>query len=311
MTSQSPTAFSRRTVQFTSGDSYCTAWLYRPANDSHAPVPVVVMGHGIGATREMGLAPYAERFVASGLAVLVFTHRHLGDSGGEPRQVMSMSEQLADWDAALDFVKELPEVDQRRVAVWGSSVGGGHAIAVAAKHKELTAAVAQVPYTDGVASTRAHGLGVRETAVLGGVMARDFLAAARGKQPVTIPLAAQPHELGLMTAHDALPGMLKLADGYEWDNRVAARSLIGMMLYRPGRLAKDVAAPILFCISTIDSVAPSGPTERYVRKAPRADVRHYDAGHFDMYVGDAFVKLVTDQTDFLLSHLKPAQVTTG
>ena len=126
--------FRRRTVDFRSGDSFCSAWLYLPHTVSEAPVPVVVMGHGLGATREMGLAPYAERFAAAGLAVLVFTYRHLGDSGGEPRQVLSMTKQLADWDAALEYAAGLPEVDRSRVAVWGSSLGGGHAIAVAARH---------------------------------------------------------------------------------------------------------------------------------------------------------------------------------
>ncbi|MFJ9151637.1 alpha/beta hydrolase [Streptomyces sp. NPDC102270] len=310
MTHKATTKFSRRTLQFASGDSYCSAWLYLPDTASHTPVPVVVMGHGLGATREMGLAPYAERFAATGLAVLVFTYRNLGDSGGRPRQVLSMTKQLADWDAALEYAAGLPEVDRQRVAVWGSSLGGGHAIAVAARHPELCAVVAQCPFTDGPAS--AGALGIRETLVLGGVLARDFLAAARGKEPVTVPVAAAPGQLGLMTAPDALPGMLKLVpDGYEWVNRAAARSLINIVRYRPGRAAKDIAAPILVCISRTDSVAPPVPTERYVRKAPRGDIRHYDAGHFDFYFGKAFEQLVTDQTEFLVSHLKPAQVTSG
>ncbi|MFF0079307.1 alpha/beta hydrolase [Streptomyces canus] len=134
MTHKAATKFSRRTVQFASGDSYCSAWLYLPDTASDSPVPVVVMGHGLGATREMGLVPYAERFAATGLAVLVFTYRNLGDSGGGPRQVLSMTKQLADWDAALEYAAGLPEVDRQRVAVWGSSLVGGHAIAVAARH---------------------------------------------------------------------------------------------------------------------------------------------------------------------------------
>ena len=119
-------------MTFRSGDSFCSAWLYLPDSASESAVPiVVVMGHGLGGTREMGLAPHAERFVRAGMAVLAFTYRHLGDSGGEPRQVLSMTKQLADWDAALEYAAGLPEVDGSRVAVWGTSLGGGHAIAVA------------------------------------------------------------------------------------------------------------------------------------------------------------------------------------
>lgn len=294
-------------MDFRSGDSYCSAWLYLPDSVSDTRAPVVVMGHGLGATREMGLAPYAERFAAAGLAVLVFTYRHLGDSGGQPRQVLSMAEQLADWDAALAYATALPEVDASRVAVWGSSLGGGHAIAVAARHPELRAAVAQCPFTDGIASARA--LGVRESLTLFGFVARDVLAAARRKEPVCVPVAAPPGQPGLMTAPDALPGMLALLpENYQWVNRAAARSVLSLLRYRPGRAAKRIAAPVLICISATDSVAPAGPTERYARQAPRGDVRLYAAGHFDFYLGDAFAQLVTEQTEFLVSHLQPAAV---
>ncbi len=296
--------FRRRTVTFRSGDSHCTAWLYLPDNASDTPAPVVVMGHGLGATREMGLAPYAERFAAAGLAVLVFTYRHLGDSGGQPRQLLSMSKQLADWDAALDYAASIPEVDRSRFAVWGSSLGGGHAIAVAARHPELRAAVAQCPFTDGRAS--AGALGVRESLTLFGFVVRDFVASVRGKEPICIPVAAGPGKPGLMTAPDALPGMLALLpDGYEWVNRAAARSVLSLIRYRPGRSAKRIAAPILICISATDSVAPPKLTERYARQAPRGDVRLYAAGHFDFYLGDVFAQLVTEQTEFLVSHLQP------
>lgn len=299
--------FGRRTVDFRSGDSYCSAWLYLPDSVSDTRAPVVVMGHGLGATREMGLAPYAERFAAAGLAVLVFTYRHLGDSGGQPRQVLSMAEQLADWDAALAYATALPEVDASRVAVWGSSLGGGHAMAVAARHPELRAAVAQCPFTDGIASARA--LGVRESLTLFGFVARDVLAAARRKEPVCVPIAAPPGQPGLMTAPDALPGMLALLpENYQWVNRAAARSVLSLLRYRPGRAAKRIAAPVLICISATDSVAPPGPTERYARQAPRGDVRLYAAGHFDFYLGDAYQQLVADQTKFLVSHLQPAAV---
>lgn len=297
--------FQRRTVEFPSGDSFCAAWLYLPDTASDAPLPMVVMGHGLGATREMGLAPYAERFTAAGMAVLVFTYRNLGDSGGEPRQVLSMTRQLADWDAALEFAAGLPEVDRHRLAVWGSSLGGGHAIAVAARHPELRAAVAQCPFTDGLAS--ALSLGMRKSLTLTPYVVRDYLAAVRRKEPITLPVAAGPVEAALMNTPDALPGMLSLLPAdHHWINKAAARSLVNVALYRPGRAARRIAAPILVCISATDSVAPARPTERYARQAPHADVRLYDAGHFDFYVGDAFRQLVADQTEFLITHLQPA-----
>jgi dienelactone hydrolase len=236
------------------------------------------------------------------MAVLAFTYRDLGDSGGDRRQVLSMKRQLKDWDAALEYAAALPEVDATRLAIWGSSLGGGHAIAVAARHPELSAVVSQCPFTDGVASVRA--LGARKTFALTPYLVRDLGAMLRGGEPVTIPVAARPGEVALMSAHDALTGMESLVPpGHHWTNQAAARSLLSIARYRPGRAAKRIQAPTLVCISETDSVAPAGPTEKYVRAAPRGDVRMYPFGHFEFYIGNAFRTLVEDQTAFLASHL--------
>ena len=93
----------------------CAGWLYLP--DGVTAPPVVVLGHGLGATREMRLDAFAERFAQAGIAALAFTYRHFGDSGGTPRQLLSIKRQLADWDAALahvqDQVGRRPHADRR------------------------------------------------------------------------------------------------------------------------------------------------------------------------------------------------------
>ena len=148
--------YTRRDVSLTSGEDTCAAWLYLPTGVTSPPV--VILGHGLGATREMRLDAFAERFARAGIAALAFTYRHFGDSGGQPRQLLSIKRQLADWDAAIAWVKNRRDVDGTRIAVWGSSFGGGHSITVASRHPELKAAVAQCPFTDGLASALALGL---------------------------------------------------------------------------------------------------------------------------------------------------------
>ena len=66
------------------------------------------------------------------------------------------------------------DVDRTRIAVWGSSFGGGHAITVASRHPELRAAVAQCPFTDGLASALA--LGPVASLRMIPVLARDLAA---------------------------------------------------------------------------------------------------------------------------------------
>jgi dienelactone hydrolase len=300
--------FTRHDVSFPSGEDICAAWLYLPSGV--ASPPVVILGHGLGATREMRLDAFAERFAKAGIAALAFTYRHFGDSGGQPRQLLSIKRQLADWDAAIAWVNDRRDVDSTRIAVWGSSFGGGHAITVASRHPELRAAVSQCPFTDGVASALALGPGASLKALP--LVARDLAAKVRGRAPVTIPLAGAPGSVALMNAPDALPGyQALLPPRMTFRNEAAARVAPTIMAYRPGRSAKKINFPILFCVSNTDSVTPPAQTLRYARTAPRGEIKRYDAGHFEFYLGEAFETLVRDQVDFLTRHLHPVDVSTS
>ena len=224
--------FIRHDVPFASGEDTCAAWLYLPTGVTSPPV--VILGHGLGATREMRLDAFAERFAAAGIAALAFTYRHFGDSGGQPRQLLSIRRQLADWDAAIAYVKARRDVDGTRIAVWGSSFGGGHSITVASRHPELRAAVAQCPFTDGLASALA--LGPIASLKLAPVLARDLAAMVLGRAPVMIPLAGPPGSLALMNAPNALPGYEALLPAETtFQNEAAARVAPTIMAYRPGR----------------------------------------------------------------------------
>jgi dienelactone hydrolase len=293
---------TRHDVAFESAGDNCAAWLFVP--DGVERPPVVILGHGLGGTREMGLDAYAERFAQAGVAALAFTYRHFGDSGGRPRQLLSINRQLADWEAAIAHVKARRDVDGSRIAIWGSSFGGGHAIIIASRHPELRAAVAQCPFTDGLASARA--LGPVSTLQLLATSARDVLAKVMGRDPVLLTVAGAQGDKALMTAPDALPGYLALVpEGANFVNGVAARVAPMITWHRPGKKVKDVAMPILFCICDHDSVAPPEETIAYARTAPKGEIKTYDAGHFDIYLGEPFEAVVADQTEFLTRHLKP------
>ena len=253
---------TRHDVSFTSGDDTCAAWLYMPAGVT-AP-PVVILGHGLGATREMRLDAFAERFAQAGIAALAFTYRHFGDSGGQPRQLLSIKRQLADWDAAIAYVKTRHDLDGTRIAVWGSSFGGGHSITVASRHPELKAAVAQCPFTDGLASALA--LGPAASLKVLPTVAKDFASIVGRRTPTMIPLAGPPGSIALMNAPDAVPGYEALLPAdTTFRNEVAARVAPTIMAYRPGRAAKKINFP-----SCSASAIPTPSRHRPKRCATRA-----------------------------------------
>src|SRR6476661_499112 len=83
--------------------------------------------------------------------VMAFDFRRLGESGGSPRQVVRIDDQLDDYRAAIAFAATLPEVDPTKIAIWGFSLAGGHVLRVAAREPGLAAAIAQAPLVDGPA----------------------------------------------------------------------------------------------------------------------------------------------------------------
>jgi uncharacterized protein len=292
----------REELEFDSHGTPCAAWLYRPpAGGAAGPAPVVVLCHGLGAVRGMRLAAYAERFSAAGYLALVFDYRHFGASGGTPRELLDIARQREDLAAALAFARSLPGADPDRAVAWGTSFGGGHVLAVAARDRRLAAAVAQCPFTDGPASALA--LGPRSGLKVGALGLRDVLAARRGREPVRVAVAGPPGSAALMSAPDAEPGYLRLGEGAGVTNAVAARVGLRIPWDRPGRHAARVACPVLFCVCDRDSVAPARATLRHAARAPRGEVLRYPAGHFDIYLGAPFELAVADQLAFLRHHV--------
>ncbi|HET9103519.1 MAG TPA: alpha/beta fold hydrolase [Solirubrobacteraceae bacterium] len=291
----------RQDITFPSGDGGCAAWLYRP--DTRDPAPVVVMAHGFSAVREQRLDAYAARFQAAGLGVLLFDYRHFGASPGQPRQLLDIGRQREDYRAAIAHARSLDWADPDRIALFGSSFSGGHVIAVAAQDERIAAIVAQCPFTDGLASLPRLGARNIVLATLAGL--RDQAHGLLRRAPYYIPAVGPPGSLAVMSTPDAQPGFAQITpERTTWENRVAARIALVVALDRPGRAAARLTAPILFCVCERDSVAPAARTLRYAELAPHAQIRRYDVGHFDIYVGEAFERAVADQTAFLTSTLR-------
>jgi fermentation-respiration switch protein FrsA (DUF1100 family) len=291
-------------VTFRSGEDRCAAWLYRPAaGEPGGQAPCLILGHGWSGVREQRLDAYAERFAAAGMAALVFDYRHFGASEGEPRHLLDIRRQLEDWRAAIAFARSLDGVDPDRVALWGTSFGGGHVVAVAADDPAIAAVVAQVPYMDGLRNL--PRLGIRHAFRLVADGLRDQIGAALGRPPHMIASVGPPGSLAVMTTPDADPGFHALDPPVSsWRNEAAARVCLRVTSYRPGKRAGEVRCPILFAIAEDDAITPPEFAEEAARRAPRSEVRRYaGTGHFDPYVGELFERVVADQVDFLSRHL--------
>ncbi len=293
---------TRADLTFASGDSTCAAWLYTPTTPATGKRPIIVMAHGLGGVKEQRLDAFAEQFTAAGYACLVFDYRHFGASGGQPRQLLDIKTQLADWKSAVAHARTLDGVDPDRVVVWGTSFGGGHVIVTAAQDKRIAAAISQCPFTDGFASSFA--IPPLTSAKVTARALRDAIGALLGREPVMVPTYGPPGSTALMTSPDSVAGIQNLLPpGAQFEHDVAARFALQIVRHFPGRQARNVTCPIFFAICEQDAVAPPKPTQKYAAQAPRSEIKLYDTGHFDIYVGDDFERNVTDQLAFLSRHV--------
>jgi alpha-beta hydrolase superfamily lysophospholipase len=282
----------REDLVFSVADDACAAWLY-PAAGGEAPAPIVVMAHGLSGTRRDRLGAFAERFAAAGFAALAFDHRGFGDSGGEP-DLFPPQRQLEDWCAAIAFARGLPGIDPERLATFGSSMGGGNALAAAAGDRRVAASISQVPFLDIV--RQAHRPPPR-------AVMQAARAAARGGH---LPAVGQPDEAAFINAPGAEAGwrrVVAIGEDSRWRNRTSARWLLGRP-YRPARHAATLHCPWLVCVGAADRVAKPGPAIAAARRAPRGELRVYPGvDHFDIYDGPEHEAVVADQIDFLRRHL--------
>lgn len=293
------TAFETTPVSFTVQGDTLRADLYRPAGVEKPPV--IVMAHGFGGERRFRLPAFAEYFARNGMAVLLFDYRGFGDSEGQPRGLVDPARHLEDYAAAVAHARTLPQVDGRRLALWGTSFSGGHSLVTAARLPGIAAVVAQVPHVDGLASALHYPPTLLPKASW--LATRDVVNAARGKAPVRMPIVAKAGVRCLAGA-DCYEGYLRMIPpGADWLNAVPARILFTIMAYRPVTEAAGVRAPVLMVASRSDTLIPFVATQKTADRIPDCRLELIEGGHFDPYVGATFEKVVRLECDFLKEKL--------
>lgn len=142
-------------AEFYSEGCKLAGWLKLPdhpeAGPGAGPVPVLVDGPGW-----LGLGhpsptnePFHQGFVAAGYAVFTFNYRGFGESEGE-RGWVKPDQQVVDLLNAITYVETRPEVDARRIGLFGlGGTGGGNAIHAAALDARVRCVGVQTVVADG------------------------------------------------------------------------------------------------------------------------------------------------------------------
>lgn len=267
----------------------------------------VVMAHGFSATKEMYLDDFAAFFSEAGLNVLVYDHRNLGESDGQPRQEVDPWQQVRDYRDAITWVGDRDDVDADRIGIWGSSYSGGHVLMVAALDRRVKCVVSQVPLVSG--GTSASRL-VRSDALVAmrGMFDEDRRARLAGGAPGMLPVVAENEgDPAVLPTEDSADFFLNLdsARKANWRNEVTLRSVEMFTEYEPGDyVARICPTPLLIAAARDDVLTAFDLTAAVYEKAlhPKKLVV-LPGGHFETYTGEAFAISAPQQRDWFLTHL--------
>ncbi|KAB1193664.1 alpha/beta fold hydrolase [Haloferax sp. MBLA0076] len=271
--------YSRVSLTFESDGIACAGWLYRP--DGVETPPVVVMAGELAAERRFGLRPYAERLAEAGYAAFLFDYRNVGDSDGEPRNLVAPDEQVDDWHAALEGLRERSEIDGNRIVLWGAGLSGGYALRVAAEDTRVAAVVAQNPMLDG--SGVMGGRGVRGTLAALGAGVRDKLQS-RLLGPYRVPVLGDGTSMSVFEDTVVRGEYRELVPpGSTWRDETPARVFLSMFRYRALSDPDAITCPVLLVAGTRDELAPTDDVASLADELTNATLVELPAGHFDHY----------------------------
>ena len=108
--------------------------------------PAIALSGPFGAVKEQSSGLYAQEMASRGFLTIAFDPSFTGESGGEPRYMNSPDINVEDFQAAVDYLSNLDNVDPDKISIIGICGWGGMAIQTACIDTRIKATVAVTMY---------------------------------------------------------------------------------------------------------------------------------------------------------------------
>ena len=330
--------FSLQVIEVPVDDSHDSAiihtWLMKSkdASDSVSK-PLVVMSHGLGSQKDMGLLPYAEKFCDDGFAVVMMDYRYFGGSSNSDktnfRNLIDPWNHVSDIQTVLNAIinKHIlgSDIDTNNIILWGTSFAGGHMLRVANNENNplpnIKAVISQVPHLDGKAASL-RALKSRGIAGFMRVMAlalSDILLQQVNKLGNIIGVQFNLPSIYVKIVGTAADSAYMVISDNEltnyfakhpaeylggWKNLAPARTLAYMSLYSPIQDVPTIKVPILFVAATNDTLCPIEYVRTAAEQAVLGQLMEINTTHFELYSGENFARISARMVDFAKTHVK-------
>ena len=269
------------------------------------------MAHGLGAVKEMYLAPFADALSAAGIAVLLFDYRYYGSSGGEPRNQVVPRDQMEDYRNALTWLSLHDQIDPQRLGIWGTSFSGGHVLHIAAYDARVKAVVSQVAAVDLYANAK-RVTPVDAFAELWQTAAADRSRRYQGGPVVCMPNAAPAGAGPALQIDNETYAWLTEAQSTvapSWQNKVTVDSIERILEHAPGLSIDRISPkPLLMILATEDRWTPPDLIrEAFGRAGEPKRLLEIAGGHYAVYSGEGQVVAAEAAVAWFTRHLNESE----
>lgn len=292
-----------RNVSYFSEGERISGVLYLPKSATEpgeGRIPGVVLC-GFTGIKELILPDYARGLVRAGFAALAFDYRGFGESSG-PRGRLVAQRQIEDVRNSLTFLGTLPEVDPRRLGLWGTSYGAANVIVAAAADTRVRCVAAQVGFADG-------GKRLRERPEAETAPVRAAIEEERKKRVLTgeptmvepLQLLSDPETVAFFTSARARLPRLQQPISMEFLESTFEHRPIAALPALAGR-------PLLLVAAELDTVTPAADFQALYEAAsePKKLVVIPGIRHYDIYSGEPLERSIAEEVAWFQEHLAPA-----
>lgn len=119
--------------------------MYEPIN-YNGKLPALAVCGPYGAVKEQSSGLYAQEMAERGFLTIAFDPSFTGESGGNPRYMTSFDINVEDFQAAIDYLISLDNVDSEKIGIIGICGWGGMALQTACIDTRIKATIISTMY---------------------------------------------------------------------------------------------------------------------------------------------------------------------
>jgi len=265
---------------------------------------VVILLSGFWGTKGTSLADefgeYGNQLCKAGYAIFRYDHPGFGKSGGERGRIVPL-QQVEGIKDAITFLQQQPEINSDKIGLLGASLGGGHAVYVAAVDKRIKCVAIVSAVADGEAFLRYERRGWEWQAFLKRLEDDRVSRVLTGKSEYVSPYK----EMMVETPDEEKKQTAQLRYKNAGSDRISLYSGECIINYKPIDFVDKVQIPILVVHAKKDAVVPLERTvEMYSRAHEPKELLLVDCGHYGAFIPSTEMELSTSTVvQWFLKHM--------